>query len=118
MRVQSNLKLAGELSTIDPALMFQRLVTVAKSSDEELLTFFKYKLCFLPALLYELNDPLRFVDKPIPANAIWREVLDLQLKIDCLCKSLDEPQYILDDGALVYRLSWRTAALYAGICIK
>jgi len=43
MRVQSNLKLAAELPTVDPILMFQRLVTVAKSSDEELQTFFQLR---------------------------------------------------------------------------
>ena len=31
MRVQSNLKSAEELPTVDSALLFQRLVTVAKS---------------------------------------------------------------------------------------
>lgn len=55
MRVQSNLISAAELPTIDFALMFQRLATVAKSSDVELHMFFKYELCFLLPLLFEPN---------------------------------------------------------------
>ena len=62
MRVQSNLKAAAELPTVDPALMFQRLVTVAKSSDKELQMFFKYELCFPPPSLFEPKGLFRLAD--------------------------------------------------------
>ena len=70
IRVPSNLESAAKLPTGEPALMFQRLVTVAKSSDEEFQMFSKYELCFPPPSLFEPNGPLRLVDKPVLAHAI------------------------------------------------
>ena len=40
------------------------------------------------------------------------EVEGLQPKTDGLLKSLDEPQHILDDGALLHRLPWEKCSTY------
>ena len=117
MRVKNNLKPVAEKPTVDPALRYQRLVTAAKSSDDELQTFFIYELCFAPPLLFDRNGLHRLADKTALGNAIWREAKGLQPKTDCVIKSSDEPQYVLDGGALLHRLPWEKCSMYADIFI-
>ncbi len=88
---------------VDPALLFQRLVTVARRSAKEEGSYFKYELCSHPLSLFGVNRPFRSPDKPELANAIAilanydptkRDVEHIQFK------------YVIDDGSLLHKIPW------------
>ena len=66
---KSAVRLDDETIQIDPQLLFQRLVTVAQTSDE-LSEAFKYELCSHPPALFDTSLLLREAQKPVLADAI------------------------------------------------
>ena len=59
----SAVKVSGEQS-IDPALLFQRLLLVSQSGDISIDAAMKYELCPYPPSLFEARDIMRKADKP------------------------------------------------------
>ena len=59
----SSVKVSGEQS-IDPALLFQRLLVVSQSGDISIDAAMKYELCPYPPSLFEARDIMRKADKP------------------------------------------------------
>ena len=68
LNTRSSVKIDGDEVQVDPQLLFQRLITVAQTSDE-LESAFKYELCSHPAL-FDALLMLREPHKPALADAI------------------------------------------------
>lgn len=102
----------SEDRSIDPALLFQRLLIVAQWGELSLLDTMEYELCPYPPALFESKDTLRKADKPALADAIHS--LDKQ---DDANKD-DVPKtdhYVLDGGSLLHRLNWKNGDTYGSI---
>ena len=109
--IKSSVKIDGEQIQMDPQLLFQRLITVAQSSDE-LESAFKHELCSYPSALFDSSLLLREADKPALADAIWKHCeTDIPADIP-----LDGIQYVLDGGALLQRIPWSCGSMYRDIC--
>ncbi len=107
---KSSVKIGGDEVQIDPQLLFQRLITAAKTT-EDLESAFKYELCSYPSALFESPMLLREPHKPALADAIWQLVAphaSVEMPLDV--------QYVLDGGALVQRIPWPYGAKYKDIC--
>lgn len=107
----ASVKIDGEQVQIDPQLLFQRLITVVRSSDE-IEAVFKYELCSYPSSLFNSSLLLREADKPAFADAIWK----LSEPHDCSNIIQGNIQYVLDGGALLHRIPWSHGATYKEIC--
>lgn len=60
----------GMTKNVDPALLFQRLVTIAGRSVEKQESCFTYELCSHPSSMFDNNGMPRAADKPELAKAI------------------------------------------------
>ena len=98
---------------VDPALLFQRMRTVATGSRMNLEDIMCYELCAYPPALVESRSILRKPDKPQLAHAIIKYINSLHLEeiqeIQCT------NQYVLDGGSLLHRLPWHKDETYENI---
>ncbi|KAH3792862.1 hypothetical protein DPMN_146361 [Dreissena polymorpha] len=62
----------GEELNVDPQLLFQRLITEADSSQDDVEGMFKYELSGNPSSLFEPSGILREAEKPLLANYITK----------------------------------------------
>ena len=53
LTISNAMKVNEETVSIDPQLLFQRLITVADRCDEDILTIFKYELSTYPSSLFD-----------------------------------------------------------------
>ena len=65
---------------VDPALLFQRMMTVATGSHMNLEDIMCYELCAYPPALFESRSILRKPDKPQLAHAIIKCINSLHLE--------------------------------------
>lgn len=91
---------------IDPALLFQRMMTVATVGQMNLADVLNYELCAYPPALFESRTLLRKSDKPQLAHAIVKKCGDL-CKSDVSETQLNV-QYVLDGGSLLHRVPWKS----------
>ena len=98
---------------MDPLLLFQRLVTtLGGTSDTDLETAFSYELCTFPTSIIDNDGLLREANKPQLADAIWEDIggsmHHFQIPGDV--------RYILDGGALLFKVFWKNGISYNDIC--
>ena len=98
---------------IDPQLLFQRLVIIAKdNADCDLDNLFKHELSALPTSLFDEHGLLREANKAQLADTLASFV-----KVDESAQSVKEPMYhVLDGGSLIHRLPWKKGDTYEDIC--
>jgi hypothetical protein len=100
-------------SSIDPALLFQRMLVVSKTGNMSLEEVLKYELCSYPPSLFDSRTMLRKADKPPLAHAILKH---LNINDSNHPKSTEEPhKFILDGGSLLHRLTWTRGSTYDDI---
>ncbi len=112
MNCKCSVKVDGDIIQIDPQLLFQRLILVAKSRDD-LEDIFKFELCSYPPALFSGLQFLREANKPILANAIWSLLPDQEISG---LAGHEAVQYVLDGGALLQRITWAKGATFNEIC--
>jgi len=86
---------------IDPKLLFQRLITVGKYRTN-LPEVFEYELCSYPPAFCENKHTPRAPNKALLADALWKF-----MPTDGSVPISDDVEYIIDGGALLYRLPWK-----------
>ena len=100
--------------SIDPALLFQRLLVISNAGDCSLEEVLEYELSPFPPALFEASYIMRKPEKTQLAKAID----------DYACSLSDEaatnevPQtesYVLDGGSLMHRVQWTTGNTYGAI---
>ena len=109
----SSVKVAQD-QTIDPALLFQRLLIVAQTGDVELTTVLDHELCPFPPSLFEAKNVLRKADKPQLATAITK--FTSSSSDDSVVNEIPvTDRYVLDGGSLLFRLKWKEGDTYDDI---
>ena len=98
-------KVHGETVTVDPQLIFQRLVTVGIRT-EDVQSLFAYELCSPPPALFESSGLPLQANKAVLADTIWKS-----FKSDRTLPG-ENVQYILDGGALIHHLPWPRGSTY------
>ena len=113
MKVRSTVELDGEVVHVDTQL-FQRLITtlVGGNSDTNLETAFCYELCTFPTCIIDNDGLLRKANKPQLADAIWKDIGGSMHHFQIP----DDIGYILDGGALLFKVFWRKGISYNDIC--
>lgn len=98
---------------VDPALLFQRMMTVATGGELNLEDVMCYELCAYPPALFESLSILRKPDKSQLAHAIlkYTDTLRMEEVEEIQCTD----QYVLDGGSLLHRISWRQNETYDSI---
>ena len=107
----SSVKIDGDRIQIDPLLLFQRLTTVMKPSDD-LESVFKQELYSYPSALFDSSLLFHEANKPALAHAIWK-TYKCEAPADI---SEDGIQYVLDGGALLQHIQWSRSSTYGDIC--
>ena len=98
---QNSVRIDGDDVQGDPLLLFQRLITVAQTSDE-LESAFKHEQCSYTPSLFDSSLLLREEHKPALADAIWRLIRpDVPADVPD-----DGSRYVVDGGALIQRIPW------------
>ena len=114
MKVRSTVELDGEVVHVDPQLLFQCLITtlVGGNSDTDLETAFSYELCTFPACIIDNDGLLREANKPQLADTIWKDIGGSMHHFQIP----DDVRYILNGGALLFKVFWRKGVSYNDIC--
>jgi len=108
---KSSISVDRDVVNVDPLLMFQRLVTVVKDSEDvELQNLFTYELCTYPPSLFDSEGVLREAAKATLADAMWKHIDEPPKFVPDGCT------YILDGGSLLQRIPWKTGQTYDDIC--
>lgn len=101
-------KIRDEVVSVDPLLLFQRLLTAGDRSGE-LPDIFTYEMCSYPPALFESPDVMRSANKASLADSLWSPTIAESPKHP------DQVQYVLDGGALLHRIPWTKGALWEEI---
>ena len=112
MNSKVSTKVNGESISVDPQLLFQRLVTAASDVTENIADIFKYELCNTPTALFEPSGLPRKANKPAIADAIWTAAKGS----DMPSPSCEDMQYVIDGGSLLHRLLWPRGSTFNAVC--
>jgi hypothetical protein len=108
----SSVKIDDETVSIDPQLLFQRLITVADRSDEDIASIFKFELSTNPSSLFDNSGLPRAAQKSQLADAIWKLGYcgsDQDVEEDRL-------SYVVDGGSLIQKIPWPKNSTFRIIC--
>ena len=98
-------KVTLDAARVDPLLLFQQLITVGRD-------VLKYELCVYPPALFEATGTMLQSDEASQANTIqeWVQPSSTQIHQDV--------SYILEGGALIHKMPWKTANLWGNSHLK
>ena len=99
LAVKSSVKVDNEHVQIDPNLMFQRLASVALTSEESLKNAMKYELCSSPLALFDSCGLMKEAKK----SQISEGLISL---VKPESHILSNEQYVIDGGALLHKIPW------------
>ena len=103
---KKSVKVDGCPVTIDPQLLFQRFITAANSTYEDIKELFRYELCSFPSSLFESPDFLRQPNKASLADELWK-FLSASGYVPDDSSGPKDVQFVIDGGSLLQRLQWR-----------
>ena len=103
---QSTVSFDGEPVNVDPALLFQRLVTIAETTPETLHSAFEYELTNVPTSLFGTSGLLRQAKKHTLADYLWSLTEQQSVQLP------QRVHYVLDGGSLLHRLTWGRGVTY------
>ncbi|KAK3743952.1 hypothetical protein QZH41_002713 [Actinostola sp. cb2023] len=113
LATKTSVKINGDSVQVDPQLLFQRLSVVATGGRfENTKEMFKYEMCSYPPALFDSSLLPRQANKPALADAIWLKSKDSQTN----GPPTEGAQFVLDGGALIYRVPWQRGLTYDAIC--
>ena len=107
-----------KISNIDPNLLFQRLMVVLASKNQEeksLAEYFKYELCSFPLSLFDSNCNLRNSNKSELAKEIATQVSYDPGSEGLVKTGNEEFTFVIDGGWLLHRLGWTKNERYSKI---
>ena len=107
---KNSLKVGGEEISIDPQILFQRLIAVSDDTLDNTEEIFSNELSSRPSALFDSSGLLREAQKPALAAAIWEQG-------DCSGEEiLPDTKFVLDGGSLLQRLPWSHGSTFGQIC--
>ena len=107
--IHNSVRIDGDDVHVDPLLLFQRLITVAQTSDE-LESAFKHELCIYPPALFGSSLLPREALK-LPLLMPYRVLLDITSQQTYQIMPVD----VVDGGALIQRIPWSRGSTYGCI---
>ena len=110
----SFIKFKNEEATIDPALLFQRLIMSSSSSEIDLAEVMQYELCSFPPALFQSPTVLLKADKPKLSRALIAHVTANNSQPFATAGEGDT-SYVLDGGSLLHRLRWHNDSTFRDI---
>jgi len=114
MDSKSYAKVNGQSLPVDPQLHFQRLLTVAGETSENLADIFQCELCNRPPALFDPSGLSRKANKPALADAIWS--VGKGIDVPAAQPPTQEMNCVLDGGSLLYRLPRPRGTTFDSIC--
>lgn len=112
LATKTSVTIKGKSVQVDPQLLFQRLTLVAISGRfENPKELFQYEMSSFPAALFDSSFLPRKANKPALADAIWARMKGVEMKVPT-----EQVLYVLDGGALLYRVPWPRGLTYKAIC--
>lgn len=108
---KSSVKIDGDIISVDPQLLFQRLVSVVGDIYQNKREVFKFELSSYPSSLFETPFFPRLPNKAQLAEEIWVSAKDGMPEVP----TSGELQYVLDGGALLQLIPWSRGASFASI---
>lgn len=100
--------------TIDPALLFQRLLVISRAGDVSLEEALSYELSPFPPALFDANNIFRKADKPQLAKAI--DEYSSSSSDEAVSDKIPKTEhYVLDGGSLMHRVKWTKGSTYGAI---
>ena len=111
VNLSEKLKIKGKIeTTIDPALLFQRLIAITSNNDSlNLETVFTHELSPYPASLFESPKMMRSAKKPKLLESL------LKYSTDATTNPETNAKYVHDGGALLQKIKWEKQMTYAAI---
>lgn len=116
--IKSNAKNAlvidGDIVSIDPQLLFQRLMLITRDMDEnEVKDVFKYELSQKPSALFDELGFMRETNSSSLYDTLWKKV-GCNTKIE----SLQDFHFILNGHSLINKIPWQKNETFDAICLK
>ena len=108
----NSVKLPNSEESIDPCLLFQRLLVVASTSSFDVNDLSKYELSAYPIAIFMTTTMLRQADKPPLATSIYNKVKHQFIE---LFEESAQHQYVLDGGSLLHIVQWKQSSSYTQI---
>ena len=109
---KSSMKVDGEVVEADPLLLFQRLVTTAHHTCENLAYVFMHELCSFPPALFESSGLPRLPNKSTLADSMWATLKNPDWESPPVNSQV---HIVLDGGALLQRVIWPRGSTYNDI---
>lgn len=110
MAVKSDLKIGQEAVQVDPQLLFQRLLQVARDDADRLHEIFQHELTSLPTSLFGGSGFPREANKHTLTEFLWSSEESTPASLPC-----ENIKYILDGGSLLHRLPWPKGSSYTDL---
>ena len=108
----NSVKLPNSEESIDPCLLFERLLVVASTSSFDVNELSKYELSAYRTAIFVTTTMLRQADKPLLATAIYNKVKHQFVE---LFEESAQHRYVLDGGSLLHRVQWKQSSPYTQI---
>jgi len=100
--------------SIDPALLFQRLLVISNAGDFSLEEVLQYELSSFPPALFEASNIMRKPEKTQLAKAI--DEYASSLSDEAVTNEVPQTEkYVLDGGSLMHRVQWTKGSTYGAI---
>ena len=111
LNCKTKLTIDDELVTVDPQLLFQRLISAARGNTApgELEDLFTFELATHPPSLFGTDTLIRAANKPQLAAVIWSLFNLVSAAIQ------GDHKFVLDCGALLRRIPWPSGLSYDNI---
>ncbi len=110
MHSRNTIVVDGEACTIDPQLLFQRLILVAGKMDEsQLMDVFKYELSHRPSSIFDEHGYMRSGDCTSLDNALLKEVGVIEPLRDVGCRQIFSGDYLIN------KVAWKKNQTYNDI---
>lgn len=105
---QKTLSISGDKTSVDPQLLFQRLLIVVNNSDCSIDEAMKYELSAYPTALFDKEGLIRQATKSQLADALASVVSN-----DHTPSSQNQPDYtVLDGGSLIHKYPWKKGTTF------
>lgn len=115
VNAKNALVIDGEIVSIDPQLLFQRLILVMRDMDDnEIRNVFKHELSQKPSALFGELGFLREASKSSLYDTLWS-------KVGCNMGNETSPSYchyVLNGHSLINKIPWQKNETFDAICLK
>jgi hypothetical protein len=108
-------KKTEQQNEINPDVLFQRMIAVARVDGVDLHTCFQYEMTAQPASLFEPSGLMRQANKATLGDAIWTPMKGVDMALP-ITEPTETVTHVIDGGSLLHRLPWPKGATFDSVC--